>query len=127
MTSLQEKFEACVALVMPTLQEACSPEKYAVALETLGADLLQAERGDLDALDVTTNTRGSLWGDRRLMETVILNRPDQASLLSTLVIYEACAREGMRDHSRVYMDRVSALRKLLDIYYGETTRQFCGS
>lgn len=127
MNGLQEKLEACVALVMPTLQEACSPEEYAAALEALGADLLQAEREAFDALDVTANTRGSLWGDRRLMETVILNRPDRASLLSTMVVYEACAREGMRDHSRVYMDRVTALRKLLDAYYGETTQQFCGS
>ena len=35
--------------------------------------------------------------------------------------------EGMPEHSREYMDRVTALRHVIDDYYGEKSQQFCGS
>ena len=71
--------------------------------------------------------KNSLGADKSLIKKSFPKEADQVSLISTLVTYEACRREGMPDHSRIYMDRVTALRHHIDHYYGERSQQFCGS
>ena len=62
-----------------------------------------------------------------MMGSAVTQEADQISLLPTLVIYTQCKHEGMQEHSREYMDRVTKLRLKIDEYYGEESQKFCGS
>lgn len=127
MEKLLEKLDDAAKLVAPMLEEKISEEIYINALRELILALNETTAEELEKLEIDFAVKNSLGADKSLIKKSFPKEPDQVSLISTLVTYEACRREGMPDHSRIYMDRVTALRHHIDHYYGERSQQFCGS
>lgn len=127
MEKLLEKLDDAVKLVAPMLEEKISEEIYINALRELILALNETTAEEIEKLEINFAVKNSLGADKSLIKKSFPKEPDQVSLISTLVTYEACRREGMPDHSRIYMDRVTALRHHIDHYYGERSQQFCGS
>ena len=127
MEKLLEKLDDAAKLVAPVLEEKISEEIYINALRELILALNETTAEEVEKLEIDFAVKNSLGADRSLIKKSFPKEADQVSLISTLVTYEACRREGMPDHSRIYMDRVTALRHHIDHYYGERSQQFCGS
>lgn len=127
MEKLLEKLDDAAKLVAPMLEEKISEEIYINALRELILALNETTAEEIEKLEIDFVVKNSLGADKSLIKKSFPKEPDQVSLISTLVTYEACRREGMPDHSRIYMDRVTALRHHIDHYYGERSQQFCGS
>lgn len=127
MEKLLEKLDDAAKLVAPMLEEKISEEIYINALRELILALNETTAEEIEKLEIDFAVKNSLGADKSLIKKSFPKEADQFSLISTLVTYEACRREGMPDHSRIYMDRVTALRHHIDHYYGERSQQFCGS
>lgn len=127
MEKLLEKLDDAAKLVAPMLEEKISEEIYINALRELILALNETTAEEVEKLEINFAVKNSLGADKSLIKKSFPKEADQVSLISTLVTYEACRREGMPDHSRIYMDRVTALRHHIDHYYGERSQQFCGS
>ncbi|MCI5878582.1 MAG: hypothetical protein MRZ93_09305 [Lachnospiraceae bacterium] len=127
MEKLLEKLDDAAKLVAPMLEEKISEEIYINALRELILALNETTAEEIEKLEINFAVKNSLGADKSLIKKSFPKEADQVSLISTLVTYEACRREGMPDHSRIYMDRVTALRHHIDHYYGERSQQFCGS
>lgn len=127
MEKLLEKLDDAAKLVAPMLEEKISEEIYINALRELILALNETTAEEIEKLEIDFAVKNSLGADKSLIKKSFPKEPDQVSLISTLVTYEACRREEMPDHSRIYMDRVTALRHHIDHYYGERSQQFCGS
>lgn len=127
MEKLLEKLDDAAKLVTPMLEEKISEEIYINALRELILTLNETTAEEIEKLEIDFAVKNSLGADKSLIKKSFPKEADQVSLISTLVTYEACRREGMPDHSRIYMDRVTALRHHIDHYYGERSQQFCGS
>ena len=127
MEKLLEKLDDAAKLVTPMLEEKISEEIYINALRELILALNETTAEEIEKLEIDFAVKNSLGADKSLITKSFPKEADQVSLISTLVTYEACRREGMPDHSRIYMDRVTALRHHIDHYYGERSQQFCGS
>ena len=124
---LLEKLDDAAKLVAPMLEEKISEEIYINALWELILALNETTAEEIEKLEIDFAVKNSLGADKSLIKKSFPKEADQVSLISTLVTYEACRREGMPDHSRIYMDRVTSLRHHIDHYYGERSQQFCGS
>lgn len=127
MEKLLEKLDDAAKLVAPMLEEKISEEIYINALQELILALNETTAEEIEKLEINFAVKNSLGADKSLIQKSFPKEADQVSLISTLVTYEACRREGMPDHSRIYMDRVTALRHHIDHYYVERSQQFCGS
>ena len=127
MEKLLEKLDDAAKLVAPMLEEKISEEIYINALWELILALNETTAEEIEKLEIDFAVKNSLGADKSLIKKSFPKEADQVSLIFTLVTYEACRREGMPDHSRIYMDRVTALRHHIDHYYGERSQQFCGS
>lgn len=127
MEKLLEKLDDAAKLVAPMLEEKISEEIYINALRELILALNETTAEEIEKREIDFAVKNSLGADKSLIKKSFPKELDQVSLISTLVTYEACRREGMPDHSRIYMDRVTALRHHIDHYYGERSQQFCGS
>ena len=127
MEKLLEKLDDAAKLVAPMLEEKISEEIYINELRELILALNETTAEEIEKLEIDFAVKNSLGADKSLIKKSFPKEADQVSLISTLVTYEACRREGMPDHSRIYMDRVTALRHHIDHYYGERSQQFCGS
>ncbi len=127
MEKLLEKLDDAAKLVAPMLEEKISEEIYINALRELILALNETTAEEIEKFEINFAVKNSLGADKSLIKKSFPKELDQVSLISTLVTYEACRREGMPDHSRIYMDRVTALRHHIDHYYGERSQQFCGS
>lgn len=127
MEKLLEKLDDAAKLVAPMLEKKISEEIYINALRELILALNETTAEEIEKLEIDFAVKNSLGADKSLIKKSFPKEADQFSLISTLVTYEACRREGMPDHSRIYMDRVTALRHHIDHYYGERSQQFCGS
>lgn len=127
MEKLLEKLDDAAKLVAQMLEEKISEEIYINALWELILALNETTAEEIEKLEIDFAVKNSLGADKSLIKKSFPKEADQVSLISTLVTYEACRREGMPDHSRIYMDRVTALRHHIDHYYGERSQQFCGS
>ena len=127
MEKLLEKLDDAAKLVAPMLEEKISEEIYINALWELILALNETTAEEIEKIEIDFAVKNSLGADKSLIKKSFPKEADQVSLISTLVTYEACRREGVPDHSRIYMDRVTALRHHIDHYYGERSQQFCGS
>lgn len=127
MDKLLEKLDEAAKLVTPMLEEKIDEETYVKALRQLILALNETTAEEIEKLEIDFAVKNSLGADKSLIRKSFPREADQISLISTLVTYEACRREGMPAHSRIYMDRVTALRHHIDHYYGERSQQFCGS
>ena len=113
MEKLLEKLDDAAKLVAPMLEEKISEEIYINALRELILALNETTAEEIEKLEIDFAVKNSLGADKSLIKKSFPKEADQVSLISTLVTYEACRREGMPDHSRIYMDRVTAHRSLL--------------
>ncbi len=127
MDKLLEKLDEAAKLVTPMLEEKIDEETYVKALRQLILALNETTAEEIEKLEIDFAVKNSLGADKSLIRKSFPKEADQISLISTLVTYEACRSEGMPAHSRIYMDRVTALRHHIDHYYGERSQQFCGS
>ena len=127
MDKLLEKLDEAAKLVTPMLEEKIDEETYVKALRQLILALNETTAEEIEKLEIDFAVKNSLGADKSLIRKSFPKEADQISLISTLVTYEACRREGMPAHSRIYMDRVTALRHHIDHYFGERSQQFCGS
>ena len=103
---------------------------YVQALRELIKSTEEADVSAIRGLEeegVAANIVSTLLANRQLIITRFPEEADRLSMFSTLAVYCACLQEGLPDHSRVYMDRVSQVRKLLDAFCGRQTAKFCGS
>lgn len=123
---LLEQTRICAGLVLPAL-DGTKQTEYVEALQDMIPLLQAASSEEIDSLPFAENVLASFRTDRVLMKEAVKEEKDRVSMLSTLITYIACKQEGMPEHSREYMDRVTALRHKIDAYYGEKTQQFCGS
>ena len=64
---------------------------------------------------------------RYLIDGTVTEEFDQLSLLSTLVTYVSYNSEGRPGHSAEYMNKDTALRKVIDEVYGTEAMRVCGS
>lgn len=124
--ALGEQTEKCVGLVVTAL-DGENADDYIESLKKLIPLVKLASDEEIDILPYPENVKTSFRSDKVLFGSAVTEEKDQVSLLSTLVTYIECQQEGMPQHSREYMDRVTALRHKIDDYYGEKSQQFCGS
>ena len=124
--SLYEQIEKCAKLSV-TVLKGTDVKEYVDSLIILRDIILNADESNIKELPYGENLITTILGDKAMMQSVITKEPDQVSLLSTLVTYAECKQEGMKEHSREYMDKVTKIRLLIDAYYGETSQKFCGS
>ena len=73
------------------------------------------------------NITNTLVMDYHLIRDTLTEELDQLSLLNTVVTYIECKSEGMPEHSGVYMDRVTDLRKVIEQLYDAEAIRFCGT
>ncbi|MBQ7371246.1 MAG: hypothetical protein IJW67_05105 [Blautia sp.] len=119
--------ENCADLVLPTLQKEVSGDIYVKKIHELMESLEHMSEEEIKAFGFSKNVESSLLSDKSFLNSDFLKEADRVSLLSTLVTYAACQKEGFPEHSKVYMERVTELRHVIDAVYGESSRQFCGS
>lgn len=124
--SLYEQIEKCAKLSAEVLNGA-DVKEYIESLLRLRETISNTGEKDIRELPYGENLITTILGDKAMMQNVITKEPDQVSLVSTLVTYAKCKKEGMKEHSREYMDRVTKIRLMIDAYYGETSQKFCGS
>ena len=82
---------------------------------------------DIKAARYPANIESTMLMDRYLIDGTVTEEFDQLSLLSTLVTYVSCNSEGRPGHSAEYMNKVTALRKVIEEEYGTEAMRFCGS
>lgn len=106
---LLEHTMQCVDLVQSALDGSRETE-YIESLKQLIPLVRVASDEVIDSLPFAVNIRSSFRTDQKLMKSAVTEEKDQVSMLSTLVTYIECNQEGMPEHSREYMDRVTKLR-----------------
>jgi hypothetical protein len=99
MEKLLEKLDDAAKLVAPMLEEKISEEIYINALRELILALNETTAEEIEKLEIDFAVKNSLGADKSLIKKSFPKEADQVSLISTLVTYEACRREGMPDHS----------------------------
>lgn len=87
----------------------------------------EAAPEDVDACEYPDNIVNTIRMDRYLIDGTLETEQDCLSLLSTLATYIEAYREDLPEHSKIYMDRVTDLRHVIDDVYGEKAMPFCGT
>ena len=124
---LRAIIENCGSIGEKVLDQQAEGGQYRLELLKL-LDLMRTITPDeIRAAGFPANIQNTLLMDRHLIDDTVTNEVDQLSLLSTAVTYVACNSEGRPGHSAAYMDRVTALRKVLEKEYNEEAIRFCGS
>lgn len=128
---VSEKFKAVIqkagATGVGVLNHEIDAEMYRGDLLEVLAAMKSASESDIKAAGYPANIQNTLLMDRNLIEDTVTEEIDQLSLLNTVVTYIECNAEGMPEHSKVYMDRVTDLRKALESVYDTEAIRFCGT
>lgn len=124
---LKSTVESCGRLGMSVLSKETEGEQYRQGLLDLLEIMKTISRDEIKAAAYPANIENTILMDQYLIEGTVTEEFDQLSLLSTLVTYVACNSEGRPGHSAAYMDRVTALRKVIEEVYGTEAMRFCGS
>ena len=124
---LKEVIQKAGATGVGVLNHEIDAEKYRDDLLEVLAAMKSASESDIKAAGYPANIQNTLLMDRNLIEDTVTEEIDQLSLLNTVVTYIACNAEGMPEHSKVYMDRVTDLRKALESVYDTEAIRFCGT
>ena len=82
---------------------------------------------DIDECEYPDNILNTIRMDKHLIDGTLESEQDCLSLLSTLASYIEAYREGLPEHSKIYMDRVTDLRHVIDEVYGAKAMPFCGT
>ena len=128
--SITEKLKSCIencgSIGDKVLNHKAEGERYRQELLQLLGIMKAITPEEFKAAGYPANIESTLLMDQYLIDGTIAEEFDQLSLLSTLVTYIACNSEGRPGHSAAYMDRVTALRKVIEGVYGTEAMRFCG-
>ena len=124
---LKESIENCGRIGADILEQKADGEQYRQGLLQLLEVMKTITRDEIKAVGYPTNIESTLLMDQYLIDETVTEEFDQLSLLSTVVTYAACNKDGRPGHSAAYMDRVTALRKVIEEVYGTEAMRFCGS
>ena len=124
---LKEIIGHCGIVGTKVLSHEAGGEQYRDSLLQL-LDIMQCiTTDDIKAAGYPANIESTMLMDRYLIDGTVTEESDQLSLLSTLVTYVSCNGEGRPGHSSEYMNKVTALRKVIEEVYGTDAMRFCGS
>ena len=124
---LKETVGYCGAVGSKVLSHEAKGEQYKNALLQLLDIMKRISPEDIKAARYPANIESTMLMDRYLIDGTVTEEFDQLSLLSTLVTYVSCNSEGRPGHSAEYMNKVTALRKVIEEVYGTEAMRFCGS
>lgn len=124
---LKNLIENCGLTGARVLKHEADGEQYKQDLIKLLDVMKSITRGEIKAAAYPPNIENTILMDQYLIDDTVTEEFDQLSLLSTLVTYVACNSEGRPGHSARYMDRVTALRKVIEEVYGTEAMRFCGT
>lgn len=122
----RETLERCGSIGAGVLSGEADKAEYTDALLALLEILMDMDDDEIKAAGFPSNIEGTIRMDKFLIEKDVTNEFDRLSLLSTLSTYVECNSEGRPGHNAEYMDRVTALRKVIEEVYGEEAMRFCG-
>ncbi|MBQ3292498.1 MAG: hypothetical protein IJH43_09100 [Mogibacterium sp.] len=124
---LKEFIGQCGIAGSEVLSNKAEAERYIEALFHLLDIMKTITPDEIKAAGYPANIESTLLMDQYLIDGTVTEEFDQLSLLSTLATYVYCNGEGRPGHSSEYMDRVTALRKVIEKVYGTEAMRFCGS
>ncbi len=124
---LKDVIKKCGLTGVKVLDHEVDAGQYRDELLEVLALIRSATEEDIKAIGYPANIQNTLLMDRHLVEDTVTEEIDQLSLLNTVVTYIECNAEGMPEHSKVYMDRVTDLRKALEGVYETEAIRFCGT
>jgi hypothetical protein len=124
---LKEIIEYCGIVGSKVLSHETKGEQYKNTLLQLLDIMKCISPEDIKAARYPANIESTMLMDRYLIDGTVTEEFDQLSLLSTLVTYVSCNSEGRPGHSAEYMNKVTALRKVIEEVYGTEAMRFCGS
>ena len=124
---LRDHIESCGITGVKALQHEAEGEQYKDSLLQLLDIMKRITPEDIKAAGYPANIESTILMDRYLIDGTVTEEFDQLSLLSTLVTYVSCNSEGRPGHSAEYMNKVTALRKVIEEVYGTEAMRFCGS
>ncbi len=122
----RETLERCGSTGAGVLSGEADKAEYTDALLVLLEILMDMDDDEIKAAGFPSNIEGTIRMDKFLIEKDVTNEFDRLSLLSTLSTYVECNSKGRPGHNAEYMDRVTALRKVIEEVYGEEAMRFCG-
>ena len=128
--SIAEKLKTCIKncgnIGDKVLKSEAGGEQYKQELLQLLEIMKTITPDEIKAAGYPANIESTLLMDQYLIDGSVAEEFDQLSLLSTLVTYIAYNSKGRPGHSAAYMDRVTALRKVIEEVYGTEAMRFCG-
>lgn len=124
---LTEIIGCCGVVGSRVLNQEAEGEQYKDSLLQLLDIMKRITPEDIKAAGYPANIESTMLMDRYLIDGTVTAEFDQLSLLSTLVTYVSCNSEGRPGHSAEYMNKVTALRKVIEEVYGTEAMRFCGS
>ena len=123
---LKESLDRCGSFGAAVIRNEATGREYVQELLTLLDVLKGMTEEEIMSAGYPANIENTIRMDKYLIQDTVTEEFDQLSLLSTLATYVACNREGRPGHSTAYMDRVTALRKVIEEVYGTEAMRFCG-
>ena len=108
------------------LNNEATGEQYRQALLVLKEIMITIAPEEVIAAGYPSNIESTIKSDQHLLLNTLTEELNQLSLLCTLSTYVDCNSEGRPGHNVAYMDKVTALRKVIEAVYGEEAIRFCG-
>ena len=124
---LKLSIENCGRIGADVLDHNAEGEQYRHELLMLLDIMKTISPDEIKAAGYPANIQSTLFMDQYLLDGTVTEEFDQLSLLSTVVTYAACNSDGHPGHSAAYMNKVTALRKVIEESYGTEAMRFCGS
>ena len=123
---LKETLEKCGCIGAAVIENGSTGNEYVRQLLVLLDVLKEMTEDEIKSAGYPANIENTIRMDKYLILDTVTEEFDQLSLLSTLATYVECNSEGRPGHSAAYMDRVTALRKVIEEVYGTEAMRFCG-
>ena len=124
---LKRVLESAGEMGIKVLDKRVEGSSYVEALLLVLSVMKSVTPEEIKACGYPSNIESTIMMDRYLLDGTITEEHDCLSLLSTLVTYIEAFREGLPEHSKLYMDRVTDLRHVIDEVYGTKAMPFCGT
>ncbi|MBQ6500011.1 MAG: hypothetical protein IJI87_01310 [Mogibacterium sp.] len=124
---LKESLEKCGCIGAAVIGNRATGREYVRELLALLDVVKEMTEDEIKSAGYPANIENTIRMDKYLVLDTVIEEFDQLSLLSTLATYVECNKEGRPGHSAAYMDRVTALRKVIEEVYGTEAMRFCGS
>ena len=124
---LKSCIESCGSIGDKVLKHETDGEQYKQELLQLLEIMKVITPEEIKAAGYPANIQNTLLMDQQLIDDTVTEEIDRLSLLTTVVTYIACNSDGRPGHSAAYMEKVTALRKVLEELYDTEAIRFCGS